>query len=257
MYNVSMNGLGTPASLSGQGPTEPNPRQLKCAEGHVLIRVIAGDWPMVGCMPTGVVKMTPMMGGKGTGPYAVLPKDATSVMLWEKSKFQPYGGSEQFGWQSGYHILNSDLSKMTQAQKATLAAPPTPTSFPPGISISPSIPRKVRVGTTEFTVYVGASTPGATTAFPCGAGYTQGETYDSVGWVPTCIKTTLVPVGAVGTVIPMIGPGVEPILKEVVTVEEKKKGLPVWAWGLIFGGGGLVVGGALIGIGVAVSRKKD
>jgi hypothetical protein len=81
----------------------------------------------------------------------------------------------------------------------------------------------------------------------------------------------LPPPGAIPTpgAVPFVAPvaPVEPpadvgpvqVLKQeeivVPDVKEKKKGLPVWAWGLILGGGGLVVGGALVGIGVAVSRR--
>jgi hypothetical protein len=53
----------------------------------------------------------------------------------------------------------------------------------------------------------------------------------------------------------MIGPGGDVTAEEVVTVSEKKSGLPKWAWVAILGGGGLVVGGALVGIGVSLARR--
>lgn len=55
-------------------------------------------------------------------------------------------------------------------------------------------------------------------------------------------------------VVPVIGPGGEPMAEEVVAVKEKRK-VPRWAWFALLGGGGLVVGGALVGIGVALARK--
>lgn len=61
------------------------------------------------------------------------------------------------------------------------------------------------------------------------------------------------PVPENGAVVPT---PVVPLRKEEDVVAAARKKLPLWAWIAIFSGGGVVLGGALVGIGVAVARRK-
>jgi hypothetical protein len=252
---------------------------------------------MVGCWPKNVVKRTPMVGGKGGQPHAVLPKDAVPASVWEKKTTLLIGGGEPVGWNHGYHILQADLPKMQKAEEVTPTAV-TPLISPRGDDGQTVKPIDMSVQFLEQAREdrIAARLPVKAEAGKCPSGYRQTPVTLATGaWCHPCAEDeklvelqsgeyrclsneALVSAApcAEGTMpVKLRGPGDGTGIAAVVACaqpellvrkstvpgvdaderSEAKKKLPVWAWGLILGGGGVVVGGALVGIGVALSRR--
>jgi hypothetical protein len=214
-----------------------------CPTKHRLIQYYPGPSmpPRYLCAPEKDVKPIPKVNGT-----AKVPAGGTAVRAWAMI----HGTYEVSGkWMGGVYVPTASLSTYQRAEKLTLTpvSLPSPGKVPPLKSVTP----RLVDGVVQCPEGYYARTPNNALAscipqgissqalLPCPSG-----TKKVCKEVAEGVRCDCEPV----EVIPMIGPGGEIVAEEVVAVTDKKKGLPVWAWGLIFGGGGLVVGGVIVGI---------